>query len=51
MQQDTCAINDPLGQAHSPANSDHYSYLKVVCFARFRKVGMDGRTDRQHVRK
>ena len=23
-------ITDPLGQTHSPANSDHYSHLKVV---------------------
>ena len=23
-------INDPLGQTHSPASSNHYSYLKIV---------------------
>ena len=27
-----CAINDPLGQTHSPASSDHYSHLKVILF-------------------
>ena len=30
MEQDMCAINDPLGQIHSPASSDHYSHLKFV---------------------
>ena len=24
--------NDPLGQTHSPANSGHYSHLKVILF-------------------
>ena len=27
-----CAINDPSGQIHSPASSDHYSCLKIVLF-------------------
>ena len=33
-----CAINDPLGQTHKLASSDHYSQLKLFCFA-------DERTD------
>ena len=39
-------INDPLGQAHSTANSDHYSQFKfaLFCFARILKSA-DGRTD------
>ena len=37
-------INDPLGQTHSPANSDHYSRLKFVLFCEILKSG-DGRTD------
>ena len=32
LPQDMCAINDPLGQTHSPASSDHYSRLKFVLF-------------------
>ena len=36
----TCVINDPLGQTHSLASSDHYFLL-------FWKVGIDGR----HVQK
>ena len=31
------AINDPLGQNHSPASSDHYSQLKVVFLRDFKK--------------
>ena len=31
----TCVINDPLGQTHSLASSDHYFLL--FCFARFEK--------------
>ena len=43
--QDMCAINDPLGQTHSPASSDHYSRLKVLksCFV-LRDFEMWGRT-------
>ena len=33
----TCVINDPLGQTHSLASSDHYFML--FCFARFEKWG------------
>ena len=40
----TCAINDPLGQTHSLASSDHYFLL--FCFAIFEKWGRtDERTD------
>ena len=40
------AINDPLGQTHSPASSDHYSHLKIVLFNEILKRGRtDGRTD------
>ena len=39
-----CANNDPLGQTHGPAASDHYSRLKVVLFGKILKSG-DGRTD------
>ena len=39
-----CAINDPLGQTHSPASSDHFSRLKVVLFCEILK-NYDGRTD------
>ena len=42
----TCVINDPLGQTHSLASSDHYFLL--FCCARFEKWG---RTYGQHVRK
>ena len=47
------AINDPLGQTHSPASNDHYSRLKIALFLRdFEQWGRtDGRTDRQRVRK
>ena len=41
----TGVINDPLGQTHSHASSEH---CFLFCFARFEKWG---RTDRQHVRK
>ena len=43
------AINDPLGQTHSPASSYHYSHLKVVFVLRdFEKWGRtDVRTDGQ----
>ena len=40
-----CAINDPLGQTHSPASNDRYSRLKVVLF---REI-LDKRKDRHHV--
>ena len=36
--QDMYAINDPPGQAHLPDSSDHYSILKIICFARFCKM-------------
>ena len=38
------AINDPLGQTHRPANSDHYSHLIFVLreFEKWRRT--DGRT-------
>ena len=39
----TCVINDPLGQTHSLASSDHYFLL--FCFDRFEKWGRtNGRT-------
>ena len=44
IKQDMYASNDPLGQTHSPAGSDHDSRLKLFCFARFSKVVTDGRT-------
>ena len=28
--QDMFAINDPLGQTHKPASSDHYAHLKLA---------------------
>ena len=37
-----CAINDPLGQTHSPTSSDHYSHMKVRLFSEILKSG-DGR--------
>ena len=39
------AINDPLGQTHSSASSDHYSRLNFVLFCEIVKSG-DGRTTR-----
>ena len=42
----TGVINDPLGQTHSHASSDHCFLL--FCFARFEKWGW---TDGQHVQK
>ena len=42
----TGVINDPLGQTHSHASSDHCFLL--FCFSRFEKWGW---TDGQHVRK
>ena len=42
-----CDINDPLGQTHSPAVAITILIWKLFCFARFRKVGTDGRTDEQ----
>ena len=45
-EQDMCTINDPLGQTHSPASSDHYYRLKFVFVLQdFEKWG---RTDGQH---
>ena len=46
IKNKTCVINDPLGQTHSLASSDHYFLL--FYFARFEKWG---RTDGQHVQK
>ena len=47
------AIDDPLGQSHSPASSAHYSPLTIVLFCEILKSG-DGRTKgrayRQHMR-
>ena len=43
-EQDMCAINDPLGQTHSPASSDHYFHSKIVLFCEILKSG-DRRTD------
>ena len=40
--QDRCVINDPLGQTHSLASSEHCFRFKFVLFW---KVGMDRRTD------
>ena len=42
-----CVINDPLGQIHSSASSDHYSHMKFVLFCEILKSG--GRTNRHHV--
>ena len=42
----TCVVNDPLGQTHSLASSDHYFLL--FCFDRFE---MWRWTDGQHVQK
>ena len=44
VEDKTDLINDPLGQTHNPAISDHYSHLKVVLFREFLKRG-NGRTD------
>ena len=44
------AINDPLGQTHSPASSDPYSHLKTDLLCEILKSG-DGRTDGHHVQK
>ena len=38
-----CATNDPLGQTHSPASSDHYSHLKIVMSCEILK-SVDGQT-------
>ena len=43
-----CAINDPIGQTHSPASSNHYSRLKVVLFHEILKSG-DGQTTRAKI--
>ena len=37
--------NDPLGQTHSSASSDHYSHLKIVFLGEILKT--EGRTDGQ----
>ena len=50
-KQDTYAINDPLGQTHIHASSDHYSLLNFVLFCEILRVGTHGPTYRQHVRK
>ena len=44
------AINDPLGQTHSPASSDHYSHLKFVLFREILK-SWEERTYRHHIWK
>ena len=38
-------VNDPSGQIHSPTNSNHYFHATFVCFAIFRKVRTDARTE------
>ena len=40
----TCVINDPLGQTHSPTNSDHYFHTTFVLFCDFLK-NREGRTE------
>ena len=47
--QDTCAINDPIGQTHIHASSVHYSRLKFVLFCEILKSG-DERKDIQTAR-
>ena len=39
-----CAINDQLGQTHSPAINDHYLFSPEICFVLwdFEKKRMDG---------
>ena len=37
--QDMGAINDPLGQTHSPTSSNHYYHLKPVLFCEILKSG------------
>ena len=37
-------INDPLGQTHSSASSDHYSGLNFVLFC---EILMDGWTEKE----
>ena len=44
-KQDTRAINDPLGQTHISASSDHYFRLNFVLCCEILKVGTDGRTE------
>ena len=46
LSQDMCAVNDPLGQTHSPASSDHYSHLKIVLFC---EILTDGQTTRAKI--
>ena len=36
-EQDMHAINDPHGQNHSPASSDHYSGMNFVLFCEILK--------------
>ena len=43
----TCIINDPLGQTHSLASSEHCFRFKFLLFL---KSG-DGQTDGRHVQK
>ena len=43
LTRHVCAINDPLGQTHSPTNSDHYFYLKFVLICEVLISG-DGQT-------
>ena len=47
-QEDVCVTNDPLGQTHSFASSDHHFHLKIALFCEILKI-VDGRT--HHVRK
>ena len=38
----TSVMNDPLGQTHSPASSDHYFHLKFVLLYDILKIRTDG---------
>ena len=42
MEQDACVINDPLGQTHIQASSDHYSRFNFDLFCDVLKT-WDGR--------
>ena len=44
LKYKTGAINDPLGQTHSPSSSYHYSNLKIVLFCEILNTRMDRRT-------
>ena len=46
MEQDMCAMNDPLGQTHSPTSG---GFVLQILKSGDRRT--DERTDRQHVQK